>query len=110
MTHNIQPILTNIITKLRQDYQPEQIILYGSYAYGTPNEHSDIDLFIVKDTELRRVDRYVEVARLIFDPERRISVSPLVYTPKEFKERVAMGDAFVKEIITRGKVLYAETE
>ena len=49
----------------------------------------------------------MEVKRLIYEPGRRISISPLVYTPKEVEERLALGDDFIEEVLTRGEVLYA---
>lgn len=102
----IRKLILDIVDRLKREYEPERIILYGSYAYGKPTEDSDIDLFIVKDTDKRRVDRFVEVSRLLYDQERRISVSPMVYTPKEVEERLSLGDDFVEEILTRGEVLY----
>jgi hypothetical protein len=57
----------------------------NSYARGRPTEDSDIDLFIVKDTDDRTVDRCVRVKRLIYDSQLRIPVSPLVYTPHELR-------------------------
>jgi len=100
-------LILKIVDQIKTEYEPEKIILYGSYAYGKPTEDSDIDLFIVKETDKRRVDRFVEVKRLIYEPGRRISISPLVYTPKEVQERLALGDGFVEEVLTRGEVLYA---
>ena len=103
----LRKLILDIVDKIKKEYQPEQIILFGSYAYGEPTEDSDIDLFIVKDTDKRRVDRYVEVSRLIYEPGRHISISPLVYTPGEIEERLALGDDFVEEVLTKGEVLYA---
>ncbi len=103
----IKKIINEVVDKLKTEYQPEKIILYGSYAYGKPTKDSDIDLFIVKDTNKRWVDRFVEVKRLIYDPERRISISLIVYTPKEVDERLYLGDDFVEDILTKGEVLYA---
>ena len=103
---DIEPILKEIVEVLVRDYQPELIILYGSYASGTPTRHSDIDLFIVKETPLRWVDRFVEVKELIYRPGRNISVQPLIYTPDEFQERLSIGDSFVREVSTRGIRLY----
>lgn len=100
-------LILDIVDKIKREYQPEKIILYGSYAYGRPTPDSDIDLFIIKETDKRRVDRFVEVKRLIYEPGRRISVSPLVYTPREVEERQALGDDFVEEVITRGEILFA---
>ena len=103
----IRKLISEVVDRIKEKYEPEKIILFGSYAYGKPTEDSDIDLFIVKDTDKRWVDRYVEVKRLIYDPERRISISPIVYTPGEMEERLALGDQFVEEILTKGEVLYA---
>ena len=104
----IDQLIARIAEKISREYNPQRVILFGSYARGTPTEDSDIDLFIVKDTNASRVDRFVEVKRLIYDPQLRIPVSPLVYTPQELEERLEMGDDFVREIMSEGKVLYEE--
>lgn len=103
----IQKIISEVVEKIKTEYQPEKIILYGSYAYGKPTRDSDIDLFIIKDTGKDGIQRFVEVKRLIYEPERRISISPLVYTPKEVSERLELGDDFIEEVLTKGEVLYA---
>ncbi len=79
----------SIIDKIIEDYSPEKIILFGSYAYGEPSEDSDIDLLIIKNTDKRPVDRWIEVKRIIRDTTRTVPVSPLVYTEKEIDERKA---------------------
>jgi predicted nucleotidyltransferase len=103
----ISLLLKDIVGCLNKSYDPEKIILYGSYAYGNPTSDSDIDLLIIKDTDERHVDRFVEVKKIIYRPGRNIPVSPLIYTPKEIEERLKMGDYFVAEILAKGKVLYA---
>jgi predicted nucleotidyltransferase len=100
-------IIKKITDTLVEKYHPVKIILFGSYAYGIADEDSDLDLLIIKDTDKkRRIDRFVEVKRLIFDPENKIPVSPIVLTNDEVKERLNMGDDFLEEILTKGKVLY----
>lgn len=89
-------------------YTPEKIVLYGSYAYGKPTRDGDIDLFIIKDTPLPRICRFAEVKRLIYEPRRRIPVSPLVYTPEEVAERLSQNDDFVREILANGEVLHGK--
>ena len=109
MTKNrrIKKIIDEAVDKIVTGYAPEKIILYGSYAYGKPTADSDIDLFIIKDTDKRRVDRFVEVSRMIYRPGLGIPIEPMVYTPEEVKKRLGMGDQFVEEVLTRGQVLYA---
>ncbi len=102
----IQATLDGIVQKIVAGYSPSKIILFGSYAYGMPNEDSDIDLLIVKETDKRPIDRWTEVKRLIRDRGREAPVSPLVYTPKELSDRMGIKDFFIQEILEKGKVLY----
>ena len=106
MNQEIKKIILEVVGKLRSEYEPIKIILFGSYAYGNPTKDSDIDLLILKNTDKRRADRFVEVKRIIYNPDIKIPISPLVYTPEELEERLKIGDDFVKEIVRKGIVLY----
>lgn len=106
----IRQILEEIIKKLKTGYQPEKIILYGSYATGKATKDSDIDILVIKDTDASRMDRYLAVTRLLYDPENYVEVSPIIYTPQEIQKRVKMGDDFIKDILVEGIVLYDEKE
>lgn len=103
----IKEVIWAVVEKIKKEYQPEKIILFGSYAYGKPSSDSDLDIFIIKQTDKERRERFVEVKRLVYDPKRKIVFSPLVYTPKEVKDRISLGDDFVNEILEKGDVLYA---
>lgn len=88
---------------------PEKIILFGSYAYGKPTEDSDIDLFLVKDTEKRNWTKYELDARkkirdLIF--KYRVGFDILAASQDFLDSRE---DYFYKvDILTHGKVIYAK--
>lgn len=99
--------IERILRRIVQGYHPLKVILFGSHAYGTPHEDSDIDMLIIKDTRERFIDRFVEVRGLVADSNRRIPFEPIVLTPGEIERRLAIGDQFIQEIMTRGKVLYA---
>ena len=105
-SQGIREEIAKIIAILKKEYTPLKIILFGSYVYGNPTEDSDIDLLIIKNTNKNRVDRFITVKKLIYDPQRKIVVSPLVLTPDELSNRLSMGDDFIKDIISRGIVLY----
>lgn len=92
------------IQKIAQALNPEKIVLFGSYAYGMPNPHSDVDLLVIMKTKASLKDRSWAVSRLLLP--RPFPVDILVKTPKEVSEALASGDFFIKEILTRGKVLY----
>jgi len=98
--------ILKIVRKIAEGYQPKRIILFGSHAYGKPMPDSDVDLLIVKNTDKRPIDRWVEVKRLLRDTAPTVPVAPLVYTEKEIEERTAMRDFFLAEILGRGEVLY----
>ncbi len=96
-----------IVKRIAEGYAPLRIILFGSHAWGQPDEDSDIDLLIVKETGGRIIDRWVAVRELIADPERRTPVEPIVVTPSELSQRLAAGDQFFQRILDQGKLLYA---
>lgn len=106
MNNEVKKILAEIVKKLKKDYKPLKIILFGSHAYGQPKDDSDLDLLILKNTKKRPVDRFVNVKRIIYNPKWKIPISPLVYTPKELENRLRMGDDFISEITEKGIVLY----
>ena len=100
-------LIGTLVQKIRDSYHPDKIILFGSYAYGTPDRDSDLDLLIIKETKDRPIDRRVAVARILSDPKLLVPVEPLVLTPMEVDERLKIGDQFLKEIVAKGDVLYA---
>lgn len=99
--------LDKIVKQVVAAYQPDKIILFGSYAYGKPRADSDLDLLIIKKTGERFIDRWTNVRKIVSDPERSIPFEPLILTPHEVEERLARGDQFIEEIIKKGEVLYA---
>ncbi len=103
----IRHIILSLAEKIKREYQPDKIILYGSYAYGKPDKDSDIDLLIIKDTPERPIDRMVEIRDIvdIRDPSYP-AFFPIVVTSSELKARLERGDQFFEEIISKGRVLY----
>lgn len=104
---DIQAILERIVNTLTLEYRPDRIVLFGSYVQGQPTPASDIDLLIIKDSQLSPYQRLVQVRRLLRDPYRRIPIDLLVITPSELEERLKRGDQFLRTIVSQGKVLYA---
>lgn len=102
---NMRKIIEEIVEKIKRTYNPEKIILFGSYAYGNPNKESDIDLLIIKDTDGRPIDRRIHVRRLVGLKEP-VAFSPIVLLPSEVDYLCKIGDPFIKEILEKGKVLY----
>ncbi len=101
-----QSVIDKITERIVQEYKPLKIILFGSYAWGTPHRDSDIDLLIVKETKERPIDRCVEVHRMISKLTKFIPMDILVITPVELNKRIDIGDHFVRRIQNQGVTLY----
>lgn len=93
------------VKRIVSELKPEKIILFGSYAYGKPTSDSDVDLLVIMKTKAKEIDRYVAVSNLLYP--RQFPVDILVRTPKEIKaEYKKRGNFFMREILTKGKILY----
>lgn len=101
MIENTQ--ILSLADKIVQQFHPERIILFGSYAYGTPNEDSDVDLLVVMPFEGRRAKQAIEI-RSAIRAEFPMDLIPI--TPERLKYRLEIEDFFLREIVEKGKVLY----
>lgn len=106
-SQDIRKVIQNILKKLVAEYAPQKVILFGSYAYGSPGPDSDIDLLIIKETTERFIDRWVTVQGILTGTHRFLPLETLILTPGEIDERLAIGDQFIAEILQKGEVLYA---
>lgn len=98
----IQEVVQGVVEK----FDPERVILFGSWAWGNPTPDSDVDLFIIKDTtsSTREVAREIDGS---ISP-RPFPLDILVYRPGDVERSIGRGNFFVRNIVTRGKVLYAK--
>ncbi len=97
-------IKEKIVEKIKNKFNPKKIILFGSHAMGKSTEESDIDLFIVMESNLRRDERAVLISDLF--PYRLFSLDIIVYTPEELELSLKRGNPFIKEILDKGQLLY----
>jgi predicted nucleotidyltransferase len=99
MLTDIQQVVQQIVER----FHPQKIFLFGSYAHGIPTADSDVDLLIEMETPLRNVDQAVEIRKSVDFP---FPTDLLVRNPQQIVERLAMGDVFLREVVTNGMVLY----
>lgn len=91
-------------SRVAKQFNPEKIILFGSYAYGKPRTDSDVDLLVILKHQDSAIKKASDI-RLALPAEVPIDV--IVRTPERIQERLSMNDFFMREIIERGQVLYA---
>lgn len=92
---------------IKKEYKPQKIILYGSAAKNKATKDSDIDIFIIKRTNKKLLDRIKDVFDIV---DCQIPIEPIIYTPSEVKQRLKIGDFFIKDIFKEGKVLYEKRQ
>jgi predicted nucleotidyltransferase len=88
-------------------YHPNRIVLFGSYAYGKPHQYSDVDVLVVLPFEGSSLHKSVEILRRT-NPS--FSVDILARTPEQLRQRLEWNDQFLKEVVERGRVLYAASD
>jgi len=104
---DIRAMIQKIVDRLVDQYPPQKIILFGSYAHGRPGPDSDIDLLIIKATGEGFLERLYTVRRVTVGTHPGIPFDPIVLTPTEIEHRLETGDQFLREILDKGEVLYA---
>lgn len=83
-------------------FRPDKIILFGSHAYGTPNADSDVDILVIMPAR----NKHSQAVRIRGAVPAPFPMDLLVRTPQEMQRRLAEGDLFHTEIVSKGKVLY----
>ncbi len=89
--------------RIGEEFGAERVILFGSYARGTPSPDSDVDLLIIGPFAGRSADTSVEIQMKL---RPGFPVDLLVRTPEKIRERIAMGDTFMEDVLRQGRVLY----
>src|ERR1700694_2454913 len=84
-------------------FQPDKIILFGSYAYGKPHEESDVDLLVIMPTKTA-IDQSIRILSAF--EERPFSLDLIVRTPWQIERGLKDDNWFLREITEKGKVLY----
>lgn len=91
------------VKKVSEEFHPQKVILFGSYAYGKPTPDSDVDLLVVME-DLNHTERpSLEIRRRIKAP---FPLDLLVKSQSHIKKRLKMRDYFMRDIIKKGIVLY----
>ena len=102
----IQPgLLETAVERLKTEFQPEEIYLFGSHAWGEPDEDSDVDLFvIVPESSERRIQRMQRAHHCLGDLGFPKDV--LVHTRAEVDRYKHLRASLPHQVLTKGRKLY----
>ena len=105
METSAHPKIQEITRRLVAEFAPEQIILFGSHAWGHPDENSDLDLLVVVSESdqpaPRRAARAYRCLR-----EVPVPLDILVKTRQEVERTRHVPASLIHDVLDRGKVLY----
>ena len=99
--------IRSLANHIAKKFNPEEIILFGSHAYGKPTEWSDVDLLVVMETPNGEMEAILKGADSL--PDVPFGVDLLVRSREVLEKRKKFGDCFLREITKKGKVLYERT-
>ena len=108
---NNKKYIEEIINKLKT-INPYLIILFGSYAHGTPHEDSDIDILVVTNDDFipknfdERLEYRLSIKKIIRKTAKKVPIDLLIFSRPMFKKFKELNSSFSKEILTNGKKLY----
>ena len=108
---NIETIKLEILKRL-EPLNLNQVILFGSYAYGTPHRDSDIDLYVVTNDEYipqnfdEKMNLKLSVSKAIKDLQKIIPIDIITHTKKMHEKFVEINSSFSREILQNGVKIY----
>jgi predicted nucleotidyltransferase len=99
-------IILRYARQVAERFHPDRIILFGSYAYGTPHADSDVDLLVIMPAR-NELDQAFKIRLAVPAP---FPMDLMVRTPASMRWRLEEGESFATVIITQGKVLYEKDD
>lgn len=101
---DIEVYLKEAVRKIIDNFNPEKIILFGSYAYGQATKDSDIDLMVVMDTDLKPYERAIPIRKAL--KYLGIPKDVIVRTPQEFERFKDIIGTIIYTAAHKGRVVY----
>lgn len=95
--------IKEVAGQIAEQFEPERIVLFGSYAYGTAGPYSDVDLLVILHFDGKPFWKSLEIANIV-NPS--FPVDLLARRPDDTERRYRLGDPLIKEALDHGQVLY----
>jgi predicted nucleotidyltransferase len=103
-SHDRGTKINDIVSRIATKFDPDKIILFGSYAVGNATNNSDIDLLVIKETDLPKHKRSFDIQKLLIGS--MIPMDILVYTKSEFEKEKNEKYSFLYSAIKTSKIVY----
>ncbi len=100
---DVQAHIKKVCRQIVERFQPQKVILFGSYAYGTPNYDSDIDLLVIMPYVGNELQKMADVRKEL---SSKMPLDVLVKTPEQIARDIEADNFFTREIVEKGITLY----
>ena len=109
MTPITNELIAEIIRRLVASLHPEEMILFGSYAWGTPHQYSDLDLCVIFDDDIPEFDRIEWGVRALNAlDDLLVDVDVLIKTRLDVETFKTVPASLTRKIVEKGKLLYGQ--
>jgi predicted nucleotidyltransferase len=98
--------IRRFVDAVARQFKPDRVILFGSYARGTPRPESDVDILVVMETPVEAEQSLLIRQAVPCD----FGIDLLVMTPSTLRRRLELGDFFLKEVTEQGRILYESAD
>jgi predicted nucleotidyltransferase len=95
--------IEDLTSQIAREFGPDKIILFGSHAYGQPDDDSDVDILVVLPFKGKPVRKAIEIRNKL---TVTMPLDLIVRTPQQLADRLDQNDWFMREIVERGRTLY----
>ena len=95
--------IRRFVRRVAQEFSPEKVVLFGSYAHGRPTPDSDVDLLVIMPHGGRNVEQAVKISLAV---DCNFPMDLIVRTPAEVRRRLRLHDGFLSSVLNEGKTLY----
>jgi predicted nucleotidyltransferase len=99
-------VILDFARQIAEQFEPDKIILFGSYAYGKPHKDSDVDILVV----MPAYDESNQAVRIRQRTRHPFPLDIIVRTPENLSWRLEEGDWFLREVVGKGNVLFDNTD
>ncbi len=99
-------VIRRYARQVAERFQPDKIILFGSYAYGKPNADSDVDILVIMPAR----NEFDQAFKIRCEVPTQFPMDLIVLKPRNVKWRLDERESFLTEIMTKGKLLYEKND
>jgi predicted nucleotidyltransferase len=96
--------IERMVKRIVDEFAPQRIILFGSYARGTYGPDSDVDLLVIMNVEGSKKEIAIQIDRTLID--RKIPLDIIVATPEDVERYRGLVGNVIRPALEEGRILY----